>query len=37
MKFEWGENKCQKVVSIHSVDFRDVAAHGLIGLPRSFR
>ena len=37
MKFEWDENKCQKVVSIHSVDFRDVAAHRLMGLPRSFR
>jgi len=26
MNFEWDENKRQKVVSIHSVDFRDVAA-----------
>lgn len=37
MKFEWDENKRKTVINVHGVDFRDVAAAWLDGLPHSFR
>ena len=37
MLFEWDENTRQKVIRDHGVDFKDIVAAWLDGLPPSFR